>query len=145
MQHCQKYETTKQVGSWLCRGRRPNFGSLWYCKYPQDFPLQLPSNINLLTLPLNKQAIHLLLPKMKLLPVRLSEKQSEIEKFQRRLQKLEFWRHITKSKYEAILKKWIQHSLSRNEDPIDSSVESVLSLLHGIYTKGCLYRRTVWS
>ena len=43
---------------------------------------------------------------MKLLPVRLSEKQSEIEKFQRRLQKLESWRHITKSKYEAILKKW---------------------------------------
>ena len=25
-----KYETTKQVGSWTCRGGKPNFGSLWY-------------------------------------------------------------------------------------------------------------------
>ena len=46
---------------------------------------------------------------------------------------------ITESKYKAILKKWKQHALSRNEDPIDTSVESVLSFLHGMYTKGCLY------
>ena len=51
----------------------------------------------------------------------------------------ESWRHATKSKYEAIPKKWKQHALSRNEDPIDTSVESVLSFLHGMYTKGCLY------
>ena len=51
----------------------------------------------------------------------------------------ESWRHTTKSKYEAILKKWKQHALSRNEDAIDASVESVLPFLHGMYTKGCLY------
>ena len=34
-----------------------------------------------------------------------------------------------------------QHALSRNEDPIDTSVDSVLSFLHGMYTKGW----TVWS
>ena len=51
----------------------------------------------------------------------------------------ESWRHATKSKYEAIPKKWKQHALSRNEDPIDTSVESVPSFLHGMYTKGCLY------
>ena len=50
----------------------------------------------------------------------------------------ESWRHTTKSKYEAILKKWKQYGLSRNEDPIDTSVESVLSFLRGMYTKGCL-------
>ena len=51
----------------------------------------------------------------------------------------ETWRRTTKSKYEAILKKWKQYVLSRNEDPIDTSAESVLSFLHGMYTKGCLY------
>ena len=53
----------------------------------------------------------------------------------------ESWRRTTQSKYEAILKKWKQHVLSRNEDPIDTSIESVLSFLHGMYTKGCLYSR----
>ena len=57
-------------------------------KMLQDFPLQLSSNIKLLILPSNKQAIHPLLPQMKLLAVPLSGKQSETEKFQRRLQKL---------------------------------------------------------
>ena len=42
------------------------------------------------------------------------------------------------SKYEAILKKWKQHGLSGNEGPIDTSAESVLSVLLGMYTKGCL-------
>ena len=51
----------------------------------------------------------------------------------------ESWRHTTQSKYEAVLKKQKQHALSRNEDPIDTSVKSVLSFLHGMYTKGCLY------
>ena len=45
----------------------------------------------------------------------------------------------TQSKHEAILKKWKQQALSRNEDPIDTSVECVLSFLHGMYTKGCFY------
>ena len=41
-----QYETTKQVESWLCRGGRPNFGSLcWKCCKQQDFPLEVPSNI----------------------------------------------------------------------------------------------------
>ena len=57
-------------------------------KMLQDFPLQLSSNIKLLILPSNKQAIHPLLPQMKLLAVPLSGKQSETEKFQKRLQKL---------------------------------------------------------
>ena len=99
----------------------------------RDFPLQLPSNRKLLILSSNKQAIHPLLPKMRLLAVPLSGKQSEAEKFQSRLQKLlESWRLTTKSKYEAILKKWKQHALSKNEDPTDTSVESVLSFLHGM-------------
>ena len=51
----------------------------------------------------------------------------------------ELRRFTPQSKYEAILKKWKQCALSRNEDPIDTSVESVLSFLHGMYTKGCLY------
>ena len=51
----------------------------------------------------------------------------------------ESWRHATKSKYEATPKKWKQHALSRNEDPIDISVVTVLPFLHGMYTKGCLY------
>ena len=42
-------------------------------------------------------------------------------------------------KYEAILKKWKPHALSGNEDPIDTSLENVLSFLHGMYTKGWLY------
>ena len=46
-------------------------------------------------------------------------------------------RRTTRSKYKAILKKWKQHALSRNEDPIDTSEESVLSLLHGMCNKGC--------
>ena len=54
----------------------------------QNFPLQLPSNIKLLILPLNKQTIHPLLPKIKMLAVQLSGKQSEAETFQRRLKKL---------------------------------------------------------
>ena len=45
----------------------------------------------------------------------------------------------TQLKHEAILKKWKQQALSRNEDPIDTSVECVLSFLLGMYTKGCLY------
>ena len=57
-------------------------------KVVQDFPLQLPSNIKLLILPSNKQATHPLLPKLRLLAVQLSEKQSDTEKFQKRLQKL---------------------------------------------------------
>ena len=56
----------------------------------------------------------------------------------------ESWRRTTQSKYEAILKKWKQHALSRNEDPIDTSVESALSFLHGMYTKGYLYSG-LWS
>ena len=54
----------------------------------QDFPLQLPSNIKLLILPSNKQVIHQLSPKMKLLAVLLSGKQYEADKFRRTLQKL---------------------------------------------------------
>ena len=57
-------------------------------KMLQDFPLQLPSNIKLLILPLNKQATHPILPKMRLLAVRLSGKQSETGKFHNILQKL---------------------------------------------------------
>ena len=54
----------------------------------QDFPLQLPSNMKLLILPSNKQVIHQLSPKMRLLAVLLSGKQYEAEKFRRILQKL---------------------------------------------------------
>ena len=54
----------------------------------QDFPLQLPSNMKLLILPSSKQETQSLLPKMRLLAVRLSGKQSETVKFQKRLQKL---------------------------------------------------------
>ena len=43
-------------------------------KMLQDFPLQLPSNIKLLILPLNKQATHPLLLKLRLLAVQLSGK-----------------------------------------------------------------------
>ena len=47
-------------------------------KMLQDFPLQLPSNLKLLILPSNKQVAHPLLPKMRLLAVRLSGKQSKV-------------------------------------------------------------------
>ena len=51
----------------------------------------------------------------------------------------ESWRNNTRSKYEAILKKWKQHTSLRNQDLIYTSVASVLSFLHGMYTKSCLY------
>ena len=54
---------------------------------------------------------------------------------------MDSWRDTTQSKFEAILKKWKQHALPGNEDPIDTSVESVLSFLRGMYAKGCLYSR----
>ena len=57
-------------------------------KMLQDFPLQLPSDLKLLILPLNKQATHPLLPKIRLLAVRLSGKKSAIGKFQTILRKL---------------------------------------------------------
>ena len=46
-----------------------------------------------------------------------------------------------KSKREAILKTWKKHLLSRNEALIDTSAESLLFFLHGIYSKTCLYSR----
>ena len=50
----------------------------WFLLMLQDFPLQLPSNLKLLILPSNKQVAHPLLPKMRLLAVRLSGKQSKV-------------------------------------------------------------------
>ena len=49
-----------------------------------------------------------------------------------------------KSKREAMLKTWKKHSLSRNEDLIDTSPEGLLFFLHGNYTKTYLYSR-LWG
>ena len=57
-------------------------------KILQESPLQLPSNMKLLILPSSKQATQSLLPKMRLLAVPLSGKQSETVKLQKRFQKL---------------------------------------------------------
>ena len=114
------------------------YAQFWFhlmLKMLQDFPLQLPSNTKLLILQSNQQAIYPLLPKMRLLAAGLLGKQSETENWRRDYRN--YHRVVeTNSKYEAILKKW---TLSRNEDHTDVSVENVLSFLHVMYTKGCLY------
>ena len=103
----------------------------------QNSRLQLLSNIKLLILPSNKQAIHPLLPKMRLLAVSVLWGTIRSRKIPEEIAKI-IARRTTRSKYKAILlKKWKQHALSRNEDPIDTSEESVLSLLHSMCNKGC--------
>ena len=95
----------------------------------QDFPLQLPGNVNLLILPSNKRAIHPLFPKMRL----LKKSRGDCRIYHRDMDTYHKWKH------EGIPKNWKQYALSRNEDFIDTSVESWLWFLHGIYTKYCLY------
>ena len=51
-------------------------------------PTSAPKQLKVVDLPSNKQATHPLLPKMRLLAVRLSGKQSETGKFHNILQKL---------------------------------------------------------
>ena len=51
---------------------------------------------------------------------------------------MESWRRITHSKYEAILKKWKQHALSRNEDPIDTSHSYMECTLKAVYIVSCV-------
>ena len=95
----------------------------------QDFSLQLPGNINLWILLSNKRAIHPLLPKMRL----LKKSREDCINYHRVMDTYH------KSKHKTILKNWKQYALSRNEDFIDTSVESWLWFVHRIHTKYCLY------
>ena len=110
-------------------------------KMLEDFPLQLPSNIKLLILPSNKQATQPTITKDEAACYSIISETIRNRKYPDDIVEIitESWRHTTQSKYEAVLKKQKQYALSRNEDPIDTSVKSVLSFLHGMYTKGCLY------
>ena len=48
-------------------------------------------------------------------------------------------RTSTRSLYESLLKRWKFYTLSRNENPYSTSIETKLKFLHGMYNDGCLY------
>ena len=76
------------IGAALAKIRDNQACGIMIMPIRQDFSLQVPSTIKLLILTSNKQTIHPLLPKMRLLAFLASGKQFEAEKLQGRLQKL---------------------------------------------------------
>lgn len=47
------------------------------------------------------------------------------------------WRGSTVSRYDRTLRKWKNYWSQRDVDPLDTSLKTVLDLLHGIYERGC--------
>ena len=110
-------------------------------KMSQDFPLQLPSNLKLLIL--HKQTSNA--------PIITKDEAASCSIMRETLRNSKIpdnmaeiitvsWRRTPHSKYEAIIKKWKQHALSRDEDLIDTSAESVLSFctLKSVYIVRCV-------
>ena len=105
-----------------------------------DYLIIFPQKKATLTLPLHENKSHLLFRKLKLLAIRLSAKQWEIEIFQRKL-----WTssvspgETTTSRYEGVLRKWKNYCSQRDVDPLVTDVKNVLDFIHGKYKRGCRY------
>ena len=52
---------------------------------------------------------------------------------------LESWRPTTRSRYESVLRRWYSFPISSYENPYSSDITPVLSFLHGMYCRVCLY------
>ena len=52
---------------------------------------------------------------------------------------LESWRPSTSSRYGSVSERCHRYGILRNEDPYSPDVNTVLTLMYGMYLNGCLY------
>ena len=49
------------------------------------------------------------------------------------------WRTTTRCRYDSVLRRWCIYASLRNMDSYTPDVNTVLSIMHGMYINGCLY------